>query len=114
LREPVDKGGWSMFHTTGGATAWASPALSFLVRGQGAAGWYRWWSNARAETLAEEWLFAPNPERQAVLAAELGRLALEDVSFVPLGQFKIRTAFRRDITNILHGSAPYPWNVRRG
>ena len=44
---------------------------------------------------------------------ELGRLALEEVSFVPLGQFVIRTAFRRDITGILHGSSPYPWNVRR-
>ena len=113
-REPVDKGGWSMFHTTGGATAWANPALSFLVRGQGANGWFGWWESARAETLAEEWLYATDPDRQKALAAELGKHALEDVSFVPLGQFKIRTAFRRDITGILHGSSPYPWNVRRG
>lgn len=113
-REPVDKGGWSMFHTTGGATAWANPALSFLVRGQGDAGWYGWWNSPRAEELAEAWLFAPDPARQAALAGELGKLALEDVAFVPLGQFKIRTAFRRDITNILHGSSPYPWHVRRG
>lgn len=113
-REPVDRGGWSMLHTTGGATAWANPALSFLVRGQGLNGWFGWWSSPRAEELAEAWLFATDPARQASLATELGRHALEDVSFVPLGQFVIRTAFRRDITGMLQGSSPYPWNVRRG
>jgi len=113
-REPVDKGGWSILHTTGGATAWASPALSFLVRGQGENGWFGWWKSNRAEELAEAWLFEENADRQKALAQELGRHALEDVSFLPLGQFVIRTAFRRDITGMLQGSAPYPWNLRRG
>jgi peptide/nickel transport system substrate-binding protein len=113
-RETVDKGGWSILHTTGGATAWANPALSFLVRGQGANGWFGWWKNDRAEELAEAWLYATDADRQKALATELGHLALDDVSFLPLGQFVIRTAFRRDITGILQGSSPYPWNVRRG
>ncbi len=112
-REPVDRGGWSMLHTTGGATAWANPALSFLVRGQGTRGWFGWWESARAEELAEAWLYERDPARQAAIAHELGRHALEEAAFLPLGQFKIRTAFRRDITGILEGSSPYPWNVRR-
>ena len=113
-REPVDKGGWSILHTTGGASAWSNPALSFLVRGQGANGWFGWWKSDRAEELAEAWVTEENPDRQKALAQDLGHLALEDVSFLPLGQFVIRTAFRRDVTGILQGSAPYPWNVRRG
>jgi peptide/nickel transport system substrate-binding protein len=113
-REPVERGGWSILHTTGGASAWANPAVSFLVRGQGANGWFGWWNSPRAEELAEAWLFAPDEARQKALASELGRHALEDAAFVPLGQFVIRTAFRRDITGILPGSSPYPWNVRRG
>jgi peptide/nickel transport system substrate-binding protein len=112
-REPVERGGWSMLHTTGGATAWSNPAVSFLVRGQGAQGWFGWWKSDRAEELAEAWLYAPDAERQKALAGELGRLALDEAAFVPLGQFVIRTAFRRDITGILQGSTPYPWNVRR-
>ncbi len=112
-REPVERGGWSILHTTGGATAWANPATSFLVRGQGAQGWFGWWGSSRAEELAEAWLNAPDEGRQRALASELGRLALDEAAFVPLGQFVIRTAFRRDITGILAGSSPYPWNVRR-
>jgi peptide/nickel transport system substrate-binding protein len=113
-REPVERGGWSIFHTTGSATGWANPALSSLVRGQGAAGWFGWWTSPRAEALAEEWLYAPDEAAQRRVAGALGRLAMEEVATVPLGQFTIRTAFRRDITGILQGSAPYPWNVRRG
>ncbi|HYF08305.1 MAG TPA: ABC transporter substrate-binding protein [Acetobacteraceae bacterium] len=112
-REPVDRGGWSILHTTGGAVAWANPATSFLVRGQGQQGWFGWWSNTRVEELVEAWLDAEGEERRRSLAREIGRLALSEVSFVPLGQFVIRTAFRRDITGVLPGASPYPWNVRR-
>jgi peptide/nickel transport system substrate-binding protein len=112
-RESVDRGGWSILHTTGGATAWANPAVSFLVRGQGTGGWFGWWKSDEAEAMAEAWLFAQNEAEQKQIASRLGRLALEDAAFIPLGQFRIRTAFRRNITGILQGSSPYPWNVRR-
>ena len=40
--EPVEKGGWSVFHTYGSSGGYASPATSALVRGQGKAGWFGW------------------------------------------------------------------------
>lgn len=112
-REPVDKGGWSLFHTTGGAALYGSPATSTLVRGQGEAGWFGWWKSDRAEALTQDWLDAPDEPGQRRAAAELGRLALDEASTVPLGQFTIRTAFRSSLTGILPGSSPYPWSVRR-
>ncbi|MCI0756536.1 ABC transporter substrate-binding protein [Teichococcus vastitatis] len=112
-REPVEKGGWSMFHTTGGATFYGSPAMSPLARGQGEEGWFGWYKSERAEALTEEWLYAPDEPAQKKVAAELGRLALEEVATVPLGQFTIRTAFRSSLTGIIEGTAPYPWGVRR-
>lgn len=112
-REPVDKGGWSIFHTTGPAIGWGNPANSLLVRGQGAKGWFGWWNNARAEELAEEWLFAPDEAAQKKAAITLGRLALDEVATIPLGQFTLTTAYRRSLTGMLHGSAPYPWGLKR-
>ena len=112
-REPIEKGGWSIFHTTGGATAYANPAISPLVRGQGEAGWFGWWTSSDAEALAEEWLYAADDETRNKAAARLGRLALDEVATVPLGQFTLHTAYRRSLTGILRGSAPYPWGVRR-
>ncbi|MBO1079879.1 ABC transporter substrate-binding protein [Roseomonas haemaphysalidis] len=112
-KEATDKGGWSVFHTTGPAGFYGSPAMSPLIRGQGEAGWFGWWKSDRAEALTQEWLYAPDEAGQKKAAMELGRLGMEEVATVPLGQFTLRTAFRRDITGIVDGTAPYPWGVRR-
>ncbi|QCI66361.1 ABC transporter substrate-binding protein [Phreatobacter stygius] len=112
-REPVEKGGWSIFHTTGSTFGWSNPALSTLVRGPGQAGWFGWWTNQQAEALAEEWLFASDEAAQKKAAGTLGRLALDQVATVPLGQFTIKTAYRKSLSGILAGSAPYPWSVKR-
>lgn len=112
-REATDKGGWSIFHTTGPASGWGTPATSLLVRGQAARGWFGWWDSPKAEALTEEWLYAPDTAGQQKAARELGRLALEEVATVPLGQFTLRTAYRKTLTGMPHGSAPYPWSLKR-
>lgn len=112
-REAVERGGWSLFHTTGSANTYSSPAMSPLIRGQGEAGWFGWWKSDRAEALTTEWIDAPDDAARARAAEALGRLALDEVATIPLGQFTVRTAFRRNLTDFLEGSTPYPWNVRR-
>ncbi len=111
-RETVDKGGWSIFHTTGSSSGYANPAVSPLVRGQGASGWFGWWSNAKAEQMAEAWLDAPDAAAQAKIASDLASLALEEVATVPLGQFYVKTAYRKRITAPLQGPGVYPWHIR--
>jgi len=111
-REPIDKGGWSMLHTTASASSLSSPAVNTYVRGQGLGGWFGWWESEKAEALAREWVDAPDAASQARLAQALNRLALEEVATLPVGQFFLQTAFRKRLTGVLQGVAPYPWNVR--
>lgn len=111
-REPVEKGGWSMLHTTSSASSLSSPAVNNFIRGQGAGGWFGWWESEKAEALAREWVDAPDTAAQAKAAQAINRLALEDVATVPVGQFFLQTAFRKRLTGVLQGVAPYPWNVR--
>ena len=111
-REATDKGGWSIFHTTGSAAGWVNPAVADVVRGRGAAGWFGWWESPAAEALVQDWLAAPDTAGQTKAAVALNALALRDVATVPLGQFFIRTVYNRRITGILPGPCPYPWNVR--
>jgi peptide/nickel transport system substrate-binding protein len=110
--QPVDQGGWSIFHTYGSALAYLNPAVSSLVKGPGASGWFGWYASPRAQELVEAWLDAPDSERQLSIANELNRLAQDDVATIPLGQFTMRTAWRRSITGHQKGSMPYPWGVR--
>jgi peptide/nickel transport system substrate-binding protein len=111
-REPVEKGGWSIFHTTGTAVGLANPAMSYIVRDQGPTGWFGWWESAKAEDLVQQWLYAPDEAGQNAAAGALGALALDEAGTVPLGQFYGRTAYRKSITGILPGPMSYPWNVR--
>jgi peptide/nickel transport system substrate-binding protein len=111
-KEPVDKGGWSIFHTTGSASGWVNPGVSQIVRGQGAKGWFGWWSSPEVESMVQDWLAAPDAAGQTRIATAIADKALEQVATIPLGQFYIRTVYRRSITGILQGPCPYPWNIR--
>ncbi len=111
-REPVEKGGWSIFHTTGSSPGYANPAVSALVRGQGAAGWFGWWNSPEVEGLVGEWIDAPDEAARRQLAEQVGDLALTDVATVPLGMFYTRTAYRKGLTGMLDGPSPYPWGLR--
>ena len=112
-REPVDKGGWSIFHTTVSAPGYSSPASSPLIRGQGAAGWFGWYGSPRVEHMVQDWLDTRDDDARARMARAIGDVAMEDVSTIPLGMFYVRGAFRRDLAGMLPGAAPYPWGLRR-
>ncbi|UFN50356.1 ABC transporter substrate-binding protein [Roseomonas sp. OT10] len=111
-REPVEKGGWSIFHTFGSALAYLNPAVSTLVRGNGAAGWFGWYTSPGTEEKIQAWFDAADPADQKRLAEEINRVAQDDVATVPLGQFFIRSAWRKSITPPLKGSMPYMWGVK--
>ena len=97
-REPVEKGGWSIFHTTGSAPGYSNPAVSTLVRGQGEKGWFGWWSSPKAEEMVGTWLELADPGQRPRLANAIGDLALEDGATIPLGMFYVKTAYRKELT----------------
>jgi len=111
-REPVDKGGWSIFHTWGSATGWATPATSSTVRGLGKEGWFGWWDNPAVETMVAQWLEAPDEAGRKQLANAINKAALEGVGSIPLGQAFVRTMFRDTVTGMAEGGAPYPWGIK--
>ena len=112
-RGPVESGGWSMFHVWWTGETLVNPAMNAVMRGQGAQGWAGWYESARMEELNVRWLREPTEDGRAGIVAEMQALAFEDVPSVPIGQFSIRTAYRRTLTGMVEGPAPYPWGVRR-
>jgi peptide/nickel transport system substrate-binding protein len=113
-REPVEKGGWSIFHTTWKSASIANPALNTNIRGQGDKGWFGWFDSPEIERQTTEWLDAASDADQQRLFDQIQRTAFEQAPAVPLGQFVQKTAFRSDINGILPGPAAFPWSVRRG
>jgi peptide/nickel transport system substrate-binding protein len=110
-KDPVAKGGWSVFCTTWSGLDQANPAVHNFLRGQGEAGIMGWPSAPKIEALRTEWIESTDAARRKQIAEQLQAQAFEDLPYLPLGQAFGPTAFRSSITGILEGF-PMFWNVR--
>ena len=111
--EPVALGGWNIFHTSWAAMDMVNPAGHVFLRGNGKAAAPGWPDSPRIEALRNEWFAAPDEAARGRLAVDLQRQAFVDVPYIPLGQYFVPTAYRSDLSGIIHGN-PVFWNVRRG
>jgi len=112
-REPVEKGGWSIIHTWYPSNIGGTPVEQFFIRGLGQSGWFGWYGDAETERLVQEWLVAQDPALAQAAADAVQTRAIDQVPIVPLGQFQIRTARRKNIQGQIEGFGAYMWNIRR-
>jgi peptide/nickel transport system substrate-binding protein len=112
MTEPVDKGGWSVFHTFwSGLDQW-NPVGHVFLRGNGRDGTVGWPTSPAIEALRSQWISAVDFAMQKKLAEKLQVEALIDVPYVPLGQSFSATCYGNDISGVLNGFAIF-WNVKK-
>src|SRR5204863_1071610 len=80
VKEPVDKGGWSIFHTWLVGPDMVNPAVNFPIRGNGDKAWFGWPTDAKMEELREAWFNAKDAPESKRAADAVQRRAFE---FVP-------------------------------
>jgi peptide/nickel transport system substrate-binding protein len=113
-KEPLDRGGWSVFFTFWAGLDHLNPASHHMLRGQGEAGFIGWPTSARLEQLRDAWFEAPTLDAQKAIAADLQRQLFIDVPYIPLGQYFQPIAYRRSLAGpMAAGGVPVFWNVRR-
>ena len=112
-KEPVEKGGWSIFHTwfTGGFIL--NPVVTAPFRGAGASAWFGWYDNPKIEELTQAWLDAKDDDTRMKTAMAIQQENYSQVPTVTLGQFQIPTAYRKSLTGKLEAPGPLFWNIRR-
>jgi peptide/nickel transport system substrate-binding protein len=112
-KEPVDKGGWSIFHTWWVGPDQATPALNAALRGSGDKAWFGWPTDARIEELRDQWFAAPDAAAQRRVAEQIQARAWEVVPYIPTAQFIIPTAYRTNLIGILVSPVNLMWNVEK-
>jgi peptide/nickel transport system substrate-binding protein len=112
-REPVDKGGWSIVHTWAPSVIIGDPVQQFFARGLGPSGWFGWYGDDKIEEISRTWLLAQTAAERGTAADAFQARAFEMVPFIPLGQFQIRTAYRKNLTGLIEATGAYFWNIRR-
>ncbi len=111
-REPIDKGGWSVFFTFGGGTGNVSPASLTVIRSDPATAWFGWPDDPKMEALRLAWYEAPDLPTQKKLCAEMQAELFQNPSYAPLGLFYQPTTFRSDLKDIPEG-IPQFYRVHR-
>jgi peptide/nickel transport system substrate-binding protein len=113
VKEPVDKGGWSIFHTWLVSSDIVNPGVSFPLRGTGDKAWFGWPTDPKMEELREAWFNAATPAEAKKDADAIQRHAFEFVPFVPTGQFILPTAYRSNISGVIIAPINLLWNVEK-
>lgn len=113
-REPLDKGGWSMFPAGFPAAEYRDPVFASNLRGNGRGAWFGWPDNPRMEAMRDAWMDSTDEAEQRRLDGAIQQEAFESVPFIPLGQYLPPAAWRRSLTGLLPGPVPVFWNVAKG
>jgi peptide/nickel transport system substrate-binding protein len=111
-KDPPAQGGWSVFVTNATVTGISNPLLHTFVK-QCENGWYGWSCDRRIVELTRAWGLEADPAKRKQLTDELQRLHLENVSYIPLGQYQNQIAYRKELKGVLRGPALFYWNVEK-
>jgi peptide/nickel transport system substrate-binding protein len=112
-KEPLDKGGWSMFPSVVAVAEYRDPLLTGFMRGNGKDGWFGWPTVPRMEEIYEDWLSTVEPAEQTRLEREYELEAMRTLPFIPLGRFRQTAAWRDNLTGLLDGPSVIFWNVTK-
>jgi peptide/nickel transport system substrate-binding protein len=112
-REPVERGGWNVANTWNVQADLNTPAVSNFLRGNGNAGIWGWLDDPDLERLRDQWFAAETTAEQQRIAAAMQARAMETVPFIPVGQFNLPSAWRRNLEGVPVSPVPFFWGVRR-
>jgi peptide/nickel transport system substrate-binding protein len=112
-RDAPGQGGWNALVVLFGGIDLQTPGQHPLLRANGTRAWFGWPTSPALEALRDEWFAAGPPEAQRAVGRRIQAQFWQDLPFIPLGQYFIDSAWRRDITGVQKGMT-LPINVRRG
>jgi peptide/nickel transport system substrate-binding protein len=112
-REPVEKGGWSIFHTALNGIDFLNPETNQPLRANGDKAWFGWPTDARIEQLREQWLYATDEATRASLAADIEKRAYEVLPYLPLGRYAVPHAWSKSVQGVKPELATFYFNLRK-
>jgi peptide/nickel transport system substrate-binding protein len=112
-QKPPKEGGWNMFFTNWVAADAVNPIANVSISGKGKnGGWFGWPEDARMEAMRDAFARSLSPEEQKKIATEIQKEVYDQVIYIPLGQYRVVSAWRKSLSGVLDGPAtPIFWNI---
>jgi peptide/nickel transport system substrate-binding protein len=112
-QEPPDRGGWSSFCTYTNGYDGQEPVTNTMLNAVGRAGNFGWVTSPALVALRNAALTAPDLASRQRIAREIQARFLQDVPYVPTGEFMLPTAYRSNLRGISKGSMIMFHNVEK-
>jgi peptide/nickel transport system substrate-binding protein len=111
-KEPPERGGWNMFHTTWNGLDGINPGVMQFLRANGQQAWFGWPDVPSLDALRLSWFDAPDLAAQRRIAEEVQKQVFEHAPYLPTGQYFNSTAWRRSVTKPNSEVISF-WGIRR-
>ena len=114
-KEAPDKGGWNIFVTTTGGISSSNPVLHTWIGAACDKGLFGWPCSKEIEDIRNSYGFAQSLEEKKTISKDLQALAMDEVAYVPFGQWNQLVAYRADrITPFVPNTGLVVlWNIER-
>jgi peptide/nickel transport system substrate-binding protein len=112
-QKPPKEGGWNMFFTNWVGADAVNPIVNVSISGKGKnGGWFGWPEDAKMEAMRDAFARSSSPEEQKKIATNIQKEVYDQVIYIPLGQYRIVSAWWKSLSGVLDGPAtPIFWNI---
>ena len=112
-KEPPAEGGWNAFLTSWVAADVLNPISTAGLNASCDTAWFGWPCDEQLEQMRADFAKATDPAKQTELAHQIQARALEVGTHAYVGQWYQPIAHRDTVAGLLHGPAPFFWNVSK-
>ena len=112
-KDPPSKGGWNIFLTFWASVDGLNPIAMNAVNAGCEKAWFGWPCDAQIESLRDAFARADSEAERKTLAEQIQVRAMEIVTHVPIGEFQIPLAARKNVTGFVTGYFFVPWGIEK-
>jgi peptide/nickel transport system substrate-binding protein len=112
-KSPPSQGGWQITISWLLSGADSIDPTNRLIRGNGEVANNGWANSPAVEAEIAAWYDTKTLDEEKAAARRLNKAALDDVVYAPLGWYLNHHAWRKNVTGIVPGPAPFFWGVSK-
>ena len=112
-KDPVDQGGWNIFHTWHAGADCVNPAPYTAIAANGDKAWFGWPTSQAVEAGIGAWYDAPDLAAEKKAVADINRAAFDDVIYGPTGFFLQYQGWRKNVSGVVKAPFPVFWGVQK-
>ncbi|KAF1022924.1 MAG: Glutathione-binding protein GsiB [Paracidovorax wautersii] len=112
-KDAPSAGGWNAFITSWVAEDIQNPLTMAMMNARGDKGWFGWFDDTKLEDIKARFAQAATEADKKKIAEEAQLYAFQIGTHVPLGQYTVPAAVRKNVTGIVPAGAQVYWNIRK-